>query len=124
MNKPLFEYGVSTLQFESHPDFPIDEPIESVQLSEDTNAGGFRVQELGDDNIALFKIHFSEMDISDRAALKIWLEEVVKYKVNPFYYTNPYGERRLVKAWMEGFDFPINNTNTASGDIILRGVSE
>lgn len=122
--KPLFEYESYSLQFASNLTYPLEEPVTSVQVYEETNSGGVRVQELGDADITLVKLNFSRLNLEDRDALLDWLQSIVKWMQNPFYYTNQDGVKRLVILYTQEFDFPIVNSLYATGTLTLRIIPE
>lgn len=123
MGKPLFEYEAFSLQFTSNLAYSLEEPVSSMQVFEETNAGIPRVQELGDKDITMINLNFSKINLVDRAALLDWLQNKVIWMANPFYYTNQDGLKRLVIAFTQEFNFPIDNYNFASGTIPLRVIT-
>lgn len=120
--KPLFTYGLQTLQFTSNLSYPTEEIITSVQVSEETNCGIPRVQTLGSSDIFVVNLTFNRLAIADRSALLYWLQSVVYWKALPFEYTNENGLVRTVRAWTTEFNFPVVNSEYATGTLPLRGV--
>lgn len=117
---PSFSSGSDVIHFESRLTYPYSTPVTSVQLKEETNSGGFVVQEAGDESIKLFTLNFKCLRLTDRTLLIDWIENIAKWAKYPFTYTDPFGVDRTVVIWMDSYDFPIEGPNHASGTVILR----
>lgn len=122
MSNPRFEYETFSLQFTSNLHYPMETPVDTVQVKERTNSGEWIIQELGDKSIQLIRLRFDRLNQVDYDALYNWIINVVHWAAVPFTYIDQRGNTKIVIIVSDQFNFPEIAHNIYSGELELEVV--
>lgn len=116
-----FVLGASSLTFSRGIQYPVQKPVEKMQVIDRTGGGTLQVEDLGV-TIRQFPIVFKSLPLVDYQALLIWHNQIANGAANTFTYYDEEGITSQVKLLTTRIDFRQTSFQRFGGELLLEVV--
>jgi hypothetical protein len=116
-----FVLGSNVLQFSRGIQYPVQKPVEKLQVVDRTGGGTLQIEELGV-TIRRFPITFKGLPQADYEALLNWHNQIANGAENVFTYYDEDGLTHTVRLLTTTIDFQQTSYQRFSGDLLLEVV--
>lgn len=117
-----FELGSNVLQFSKGIQYPVQKPVEKMQVMDRTAAGTLQSEDLGV-KISTFPIKFKGLPQADYIGLMDWHDFICNGVEREFTYYNERGVPWIVKMLTPKIKFPETSYQRFSGELLLEVVT-
>lgn len=114
-----FELGANVLQFSKGIQYPVQKPVEKLQVVDRTGGGSLQVEDLGV-VISQFPIVFKNLPLDDYNGLMYWHDQICNGAEHKFTYYDEEGNPHTVTCLTSKIDFPQTSYQRYSGELLLE----
>lgn len=116
-----FVLGGNVLQFSRGIQYPVQKPVEKLQVVDRTGGGSLQIEELGV-TIRQFPITFRGLPLADYNALLNWHAQIAAGAANVFTYYDEDGQPHTVRLLTTRIDFQQTSYQRFGGELLLEVV--
>lgn len=121
MSAIKFVLGGNSLIFSRGIQYPVQKPVEKLQVVDRTAAGGLQIEDLGV-ILRQFPLSFKGLPLADYEALLNWHSQIAAGAANPFSYHDEDGAAHTVRMLTLRLDFQQTSYQRFSGQLLLEVV--